>query len=60
MVTDLQEMCDMFVYPTDHSFGEFLARTAGKGGSVIIIGSASGVAFIERGFYRSRTDKPHI
>lgn len=32
------------VYMTDHAFWEFLAYCAGTGGSVLIIGSASGVA----------------
>jgi Na+/H+ antiporter NhaD/arsenite permease-like protein len=31
-------------YPVDHSFWEFLAFCAGTGGSVLIIGSAAGVA----------------
>ena len=31
-------------YPTDHIFWEFLAYCAGTGGSVLIIGSAAGVA----------------
>ncbi|EMR00995.1 sodium:proton antiporter NhaD [Cesiribacter andamanensis] len=31
-------------YPTDHAFWEFLAYCAGTGGSVLIIGSAAGVA----------------
>jgi Na+/H+ antiporter NhaD/arsenite permease-like protein len=31
-------------YPTDHPFWEFLAYATGTGGSVLIIGSAAGVA----------------
>jgi Na+/H+ antiporter NhaD/arsenite permease-like protein len=31
-------------YPTDHFFWEFLAYCAGTGGSILIIGSAAGVA----------------
>jgi Na+/H+ antiporter NhaD/arsenite permease-like protein len=31
-------------YPTDHYFWEFLAYCTGTGGSVLIIGSAAGVA----------------
>jgi NhaD family Na+/H+ antiporter len=31
-------------YPTDHSFWEFLAYCTGTGGSILIIGSAAGVA----------------
>lgn len=32
------------LYPTDHFFWEFLAYATGKGGSILIIGSAAGVA----------------
>jgi Na+/H+ antiporter NhaD/arsenite permease-like protein len=31
-------------YPVDHEFWEFLAYCAGTGGSMLIIGSAAGVA----------------
>ena len=31
-------------YPTDHFFWEFLAYCSGTGGSILIIGSAAGVA----------------
>ena len=34
----------MYNYPTDHFFWEFIAFTAGTGGSILIIGSAAGVA----------------
>jgi len=34
----------MYHYPTDHFFWEFIAYTAGTGGSILIIGSAAGVA----------------
>ena len=34
----------MFNYPPDHYFWEFLAYCAGTGGSILIIGSAAGVA----------------
>jgi NhaD family Na+/H+ antiporter len=37
-------MYDLQTYPTDHYFWEFLAYCAGTGGSVLIIGSAAGVA----------------
>jgi Na+/H+ antiporter NhaD/arsenite permease-like protein len=37
-------MYDLNVYPMDHYFWELLAFTTGTGGSVIIIGSAAGVA----------------
>lgn len=44
LVAAAQGMYDMSIYPTDHSFWEFLALTTGTGGSAIIIGSAAGVA----------------
>ena len=44
MVAALQSMYSLDTYPTDHYFWEFLAYTAGTGGSVLIIGSAAGVA----------------
>lgn len=34
----------MYHFPIDHYFWEFLAYTAGTGGSILIIGSAAGVA----------------
>ncbi|MDP4264635.1 MAG: sodium:proton antiporter NhaD, partial [Bacteroidota bacterium] len=34
----------MYAYPTDHYFWEFLAYCTGTGGSILIIGSAAGVA----------------
>lgn len=37
-------MYSMTVYPTDHFLWEFLAYCAGTGGSILIIGSAAGVA----------------
>jgi Na+/H+ antiporter NhaD/arsenite permease-like protein len=37
-------MYSLDIYSTDHYFWEFLAYTAGTGGSVLIIGSAAGVA----------------
>lgn len=37
-------MYDMSVYPVDSKIWEFIAYTAGTGGSVLIIGSAAGVA----------------
>jgi len=37
-------MYDMAVYPPDHFIWEFLAFCAGTGGSMLIIGSAAGVA----------------
>jgi Na+/H+ antiporter NhaD/arsenite permease-like protein len=44
LVAAAQGMYDITTYPTDHHFWEFLALTTGTGGSVIIIGSAAGVA----------------
>lgn len=44
LVAAAQGMYDLSVYPTDHTFWEFLALTTGTGGSAIIIGSAAGVA----------------
>ncbi|OFY97167.1 MAG: sodium:proton antiporter [Bacteroidetes bacterium RIFOXYB2_FULL_35_7] len=37
-------MYPLSVFPTDHFFWEFLAYAAGTGGSILIIGSAAGVA----------------
>jgi Na+/H+ antiporter NhaD/arsenite permease-like protein len=37
-------MYDLSVYPMDHYFWELLAYTTGTGGSIIIIGSAAGIA----------------
>lgn len=44
LVAASQGMYDLATYPTDHPFWEFLAFTTGTGGSMIIIGSAAGVA----------------
>ncbi|MCK9641135.1 MAG: sodium:proton antiporter NhaD [Prolixibacteraceae bacterium] len=44
LVAAAQGMYSLTVYPTDHFFWEFLAYAAGTGGSVLIIGSAAGVA----------------
>ncbi|MEI8141698.1 MAG: sodium:proton antiporter NhaD [Chitinophagia bacterium] len=44
LVAALQSMYSLNLYPTDHYFWEFLAYTAGTGGSILIIGSAAGVA----------------
>ncbi len=37
-------MYDLSTYPPDHDFWELLAYCAGTGGSILIIGSAAGVA----------------
>jgi Na+/H+ antiporter NhaD/arsenite permease-like protein len=44
LVAAAQGMYDLNQYPTDHYFWEFLAYSTGTGGSVLIIGSAAGVA----------------
>lgn len=44
LVAAAQGMFSLTVYPPDHVFWEFLALSAGTGGSAIIIGSAAGVA----------------
>jgi Na+/H+ antiporter NhaD/arsenite permease-like protein len=44
LVASAQGMFSLEMYPTDHVFWEFLALSAGTGGSAIIIGSAAGVA----------------
>jgi len=37
-------MYDLSAFPTDHKIWEFIAYCAGTGGSILIIGSAAGVA----------------
>ena len=44
LVAAAQGMYTLNQYPTDHYFWEFLAYCAGTGGSILIIGSAAGVA----------------
>lgn len=44
LVAAAQGMYPMQQYPTDHYFWEFLAYCSGTGGSILIIGSAAGVA----------------
>ena len=44
LVAAAQGMYDLSVFPTNHPFWEFLAYCAGTGGSILIIGSAAGVA----------------
>ncbi len=44
LVAAAQGMYSLEQYPTDHYFWEFLAYCAGTGGSMLIIGSAAGVA----------------
>jgi len=44
LVAASQGMYDLSQYPVDHYFWEFLAYCTGTGGSVLIIGSAAGIA----------------
>ena len=44
LVAATQGMYSLDVFPTDHYFWEFLAYSTGTGGSILIIGSAAGVA----------------
>lgn len=44
LVAAAQGMYDLNTYPTDHYFWEFIAYSTGTGGSILIIGSAAGVA----------------
>jgi NhaD family Na+/H+ antiporter len=44
LVAAAQGMYDLNTYPTDHYFWEFIAYCTGTGGSILIIGSAAGVA----------------
>jgi len=44
LVAATMGMYPLELYPTDHKIWEFLAYCAGTGGSVLIIGSAAGVA----------------
>jgi len=44
LVAAAMGMYDMTTFPADHFFWEFIAYCAGTGGSILIIGSAAGVA----------------
>lgn len=44
LVAAAMGMYDMATFPPDHYFWEFIAYCAGTGGSILIIGSAAGVA----------------
>lgn len=44
LVAAAQGMYDLSIYPTDSYIWEFIAYSAGTGGSILIIGSAAGVA----------------
>lgn len=44
LVAAAMGMYDLTIYPQDHYFWEFLAYACGTGGSMLIIGSAAGIA----------------
>ena len=44
LVAATQSMFSLSIFPTDHSFWELIALTTGTGGSILIFGSAAGVA----------------
>jgi Na+/H+ antiporter NhaD/arsenite permease-like protein len=46
LVAATMGMYDLRSFPTDHRIWEFLAYCAGTGGSILIIGSAAGVAIM--------------
>jgi Na+/H+ antiporter NhaD/arsenite permease-like protein len=48
LVAATQGMFSLSQYPIDHSLWEFIALCAGTGGSMLIIGSAAGVAIMEK------------
>src|SRR5207302_4397181 len=59
LVAAVQGMYDLSIYPTDHTFWALIALTTGTGGSIIIIGSAAGVAVmgiekIKFGWYQKK------
>lgn len=63
LVAAAQGMYPLSLYPPDHLFWELLALCAGTGGSILIIGSAAGVAVmgilgIEFGWYVRRIAGP--
>lgn len=48
LVAATQGMFSLTTYPIDNSLWEFIALCAGTGGSMLIIGSAAGVAIMEK------------
>lgn len=48
LVAATQGMFSLSEYPMDHSLWEFIALCAGTGGSMLIIGSAAGIAVMEK------------
>jgi Na+/H+ antiporter NhaD/arsenite permease-like protein len=65
LVAAAQGMYSLSTFPTDHRFWLFLAYCAGTGGSILIIGSAAGVAVmgiehISFGWYVRRISTPAL
>jgi Na+/H+ antiporter NhaD/arsenite permease-like protein len=65
LVAATQGMYSLATYPTDHPFWIFLAYCAGTGGSILIIGSAAGVAVmglqrISFGWYLRKLSLPAL
>jgi Na+/H+ antiporter NhaD/arsenite permease-like protein len=65
LVAAAQGMYSKSVFPTDHHFWLFLAYCAGTGGSILIIGSAAGIAVmgsqrISFGWYIRRLSLPAL
>jgi len=48
LVAATQGMFSLAEYPMDHTLWEFIALCAGTGGSMLIIGSAAGIAVMEK------------
>ncbi|TDR25444.1 sodium:proton antiporter NhaD [Flavobacterium cheniae] len=48
LVAATQGMFSLVEYPMDHTLWEFIALCAGTGGSMMIIGSAAGIAVMEK------------
>lgn len=65
LVAAAQGMYSLETFPTDHGFWLFLAYCAGTGGSILIIGSAAGIAVMGRqnisfGWYLRRVSLPAL
>jgi Na+/H+ antiporter NhaD/arsenite permease-like protein len=48
LVAATQAMFPLTEFPMDHTLWEFIALCAGTGGSMLIIGSAAGIAVMEK------------
>jgi Na+/H+ antiporter NhaD/arsenite permease-like protein len=48
LVAATQGMFSLSEYPMDHTLWEFIALCAGTGGSMMVIGSAAGIAVMEK------------